>query len=336
LQGTGTGQSKILVIDPHQSGWSCYASALNPNFVSLFARNYNEAKDLMKRHSFDLLVLRQSEDVNLQVANICVETRKQEEVGYSFTGIIVVTDNLSSDNCTQLFTLGANQICPHNQLGELLGAYALAVSQLKLRHQKASLENRKLKVANSKLSRLSYTDDLSGLYNMRYIKQRLAEEYVRSVRYQHTLAIIMIDVDHFKAVNDNADHLLGSYVLSKIGEDIKAIIRLVDIAARYGGDEFIIVTPETDLAGAEHMARRLQMTIGSKVYDNGVHQAQVTISQGIAAVKPSNFPDLQPKEVMRIADQALYAAKEGGRNCIVTKTVTHDMFAHRDDLLFSA
>ena len=109
------------------------------------------------------------------------------------------------------------------------------------------LANHHLRASNARLEKMSITDDLTKLYNMRFFKTRLQEEFTRASRYTKPLSLIMLDIDHFKEVNDRFDHLTGSAVLHKIGRVIKRSIRKMDIAARFGGDEFVVLLPEWTL-----------------------------------------------------------------------------------------
>ena len=149
---------------------------------------------------------------------------------------------------------------------------------------------------------------------MRYFKRRLNEEFTRAKRYKKNLSLIMLDLDYFKSVNDDHDHLMGSFVLSEIGSLILKAIRNLDIPARYGGDEFIILLPETAEAGAYKLAERVSEKIKSAVFDNGKHQLNITASIGVGTMNPQNFIKYgEAHDLIREADEYLYEAKESGR-----------------------
>lgn len=167
--------------------------------------------------------------------------------------------------------------------------------------------------ANAKLKELIDIDDLTGLYNMRSLYQRLDNELERAARHQRKVAVIMMDMDNFKNVNDENDHLFGSYVLTQVGGIIKRTMRKVDFAARYGGDEFLIVLTDINLEGARTFAERLRQTIAGTLFKNDKHQKNLTTSIGIAITDPS-VRALDSRTVIRFADRALYDAKESGRN----------------------
>ena len=106
-----------------------------------------------------------------------------------------------------------------------------------------------LKFENQKLLQLSIVDDLTGLYNRRYFSERLKEEMSRAARYNHNLARLMIDVDYFKRINDQHGHLIGNLILKELADIIRSSIRVVDMAARFGGEEFVVLLPQTNLRG---------------------------------------------------------------------------------------
>ena len=173
----------------------------------------------------------------------------------------------------------------------------------------------KLAIANKKLLELVDVDDLTGLYNMRSIYSRIESELIRVRRYSRSMAIVMMDLDNFKNVNDHFDHVFGSYVLSNIGRIIRETIRQVDFAARYGGDEFLIVLTETGTEGAAIFAERLRNAIQAFTFVSGEHSTKLTVSMGIA-MGDLNFVEMKGQDLVRQADRALYAAKAAGKNCV--------------------
>jgi len=172
-----------------------------------------------------------------------------------------------------------------------------------------------------KLKRLSITDNLTGLFNHRFFHDRLEYEFMRAHRYGVPLGCIMIDVDHFKSVNDTYGHLVGDEVLRALGKLIIQATRSVDISARYGGEEFAVILPNTDLDGAVKCARNVWKTVEQAEIETGKKKLHITISVGVTALSPDiNSED----ELLRRADDALLAAKRRGRNnvCIWDKNIT--------------
>jgi diguanylate cyclase (GGDEF)-like protein len=174
-----------------------------------------------------------------------------------------------------------------------------------------AIENAKL---YKKVSWLAITDALTELFNHRYFQVRLGEEINRAQRYVRPLSLIMLDIDHFKNYNDVNGHLKGNVLLTGIAQILKNNARGVDIISRYGGEEFVIILPETDLADAQAVAEKIRKTVESTSFEGGLSQPEgkVTISGGVA-VHRQNITDEQ--FIMR-ADEALYKAKQEGRNRI--------------------
>ena len=172
-----------------------------------------------------------------------------------------------------------------------------------------------LRRANAKLKELVDRDDLTGLFNMRSLYQKLDLEIERAARYERQVAVIMMDMDHFKSVNDNADHLFGSFVLAEVGKIIRDNMRKVDFAARYGGDEFLIVLTEINLDGARTFADRLKEKISGHDFRNDHHSKKLTTSLGLAVSSPGD-QTIDARNLVRLADRALYQSKDLGRNRI--------------------
>jgi diguanylate cyclase (GGDEF)-like protein len=173
-------------------------------------------------------------------------------------------------------------------------------------------------VNRARLLRSGFTDVLTGWHNRRYLQVRLHEEIARARRDQTHLACLMLDVDHFKAVNDTFGHAAGDHVLQEIATRIDAQVRKSDVAARYGGEEFVVLLPDTPIADAVRLAERIRAAVSSAPYDMpGGEQRAITASIGIAGVVP-NIEDDDTKTVgeslIAHADVALYQAKSDGRD----------------------
>jgi diguanylate cyclase (GGDEF)-like protein len=162
---------------------------------------------------------------------------------------------------------------------------------------------------------MSLTDPLTGLPNRRYLQDRLFEEVERSKRYNTPLSFMIIDIDRFKSYNDIYGHTNADRVLVKTAEILRGTIRAIDMSARFAGDEFCIVLPETGLGDAARIAERLRKTICDTEYgtEQGEFMGQVTISTGISGFSASRQT---PLAIMESADRALYQAKTQGRNCV--------------------
>ncbi len=166
----------------------------------------------------------------------------------------------------------------------------------------------------SEVKRLAITDTLTGLYNRRHFMERAQNEFERTRRYHTPLSVIMLDLDHFKSVNDTYGHLLGDAVLQNVGKICKDTLRCVDIIGRYGGEEFMVLLPETPIAKTEITAERLRKNIAELVTPSDQGDIRVTVSLGLSAMTES-IDSLDTLLVQ--ADRALYLAKGSGRNKVV-------------------
>jgi diguanylate cyclase (GGDEF)-like protein len=175
-----------------------------------------------------------------------------------------------------------------------------------LKRNEEALEN-----ALQEVQRLAITDSLTNLYNRRHFSKVGEGEVQRARRYGRSLSAIMLDIDHFKQVNDTYGHTVGDQILQGVADSCRQELRGVDVVGRYGGDEFVILLPENDLTTAEQVAERLRKSIAQRRLNTTRGPATVTASLGVAAMDGKS-PTLET--LLSRADQALYGAKEKGRN----------------------
>jgi diguanylate cyclase (GGDEF)-like protein len=171
---------------------------------------------------------------------------------------------------------------------------------------------------------LAYVDGLTGIHNRRFFEMRIGEELERASRFQGSLAMVMADIDHFKRLNDEFGHLLGDEILRAVSGILKQQLRKMDMVCRYGGDEFVIVVPETTGSNAARVAEKLRRQIETHHFP-GVPRP-VTISCGVA-----DYPahGATRDEVVAAADSALYSAKQAGRNRVVSAILRKEFTASR-------
>ncbi|MEL7552950.1 diguanylate cyclase [Pseudomonas protegens] len=169
-----------------------------------------------------------------------------------------------------------------------------------------------LQKANQQLQHLSRTDHLTQLYNRGHWEQRLQFEYSR---HGSSIALLMLDIDHFKSINDHHGHQAGDAVIKRVSELIHQHVRDSDVAGRYGGEEFAILLPHTDLAGARTLAERLRQSVEEQEVIHNGQAIAFTISLGIACL---DRPARDHRCLIEWADQALYASKRAGRNRVST------------------
>jgi diguanylate cyclase (GGDEF)-like protein len=192
---------------------------------------------------------------------------------------------------------------------------AVLLARLRTADRILDLE-RSLVERNREIEKLAVTDALTGLYNRRYLVDRLEEERRRSARYGHVLSLIMGDVDHFKAVNDRLGHQAGDAVLRAVADAlVRGTRQGVDWAARFGGEEFVVVMPETEPVGAMIAAERLRRVVEGLAVDVAGKRVTVTMSFGVASLDPASAAkDASISELLQLADARLYEAKGRGRN----------------------
>lgn len=234
-----------------------------------------------------------------------LETLSQLRAKDEYVSTIFVSGKSESEDVIRGLDAGADDyICKPFDTLELL---ARVRSQLRIKDL-----NDKLKAANEKLKELVDIDDLTGLFNMRSLYKKLDFELDRARRYRRSVCVLMMDMDRFKRVNDDHDHLFGSFVLAEVGGIIRETIRKVDFSARYGGDEFLVVLTEIDLEGARAFAERLRRRVEGHVFCSDNHSIELTVSIGFAIT--NSRINVDARTLVRHADRSLYAAKDAGRN----------------------
>lgn len=176
-----------------------------------------------------------------------------------------------------------------------------------------NLEN----IFHQELYKMAVLDAVTGVFNKRYFLDRLTEEFSHSKRAGLPLVLIMIDVDHFKKVNDTHGHLAGDCVLAHLAGAIKKMVRVSDILARYGGEEFALILRNTDEQGGSQMAERIRRNVEQNPAQFESASIPVTISLGVAALNEGEYTS--PELFLEAADQYLYQSKEAGRNRVTSK-----------------
>ncbi len=161
---------------------------------------------------------------------------------------------------------------------------------------------------------MTIKDGLTEIYNKRYFDEELEREMSRAERYQRDLSILMFDIDFFKKVNDTHGHLAGDYVLRELASAVSKRSRREEVFSRYGGEEFVILLPETDKNGAMELAEQLRVLIASHSFIFEGETIPVTISIGVATM--TGGEKVLPPEFIKRADECLYRAKSAGRNCV--------------------
>ena len=236
---------------------------------------------------------------------ICRKVREQAKEPYTF--ILLLTSKGEQDDFVKGMEAGADDyvVKPfnHNDLRVRLKAGRRIVEL-----------NEELLYVRDNLEKQATHDKLTGLYNRHFMVEILEKEFSRALRHQSDLSCLLLDLDNFKDVNDTFGHTFGDLVLREFSAGLDQNIRKSDISIRYGGEEFMVLLPNTGIAGAQNIAEKIRATCEKKRYDDGHNSTTVTVSIGIASIKQHQLID--DKEIVACADKALYRSKAEGRNRI--------------------
>lgn len=167
---------------------------------------------------------------------------------------------------------------------------------------------------HEEIYRMTIVDGLTGAHNKRYFLEFLEREIARCARYRRPLSLLMLDIDHFKAINDQHGHLTGDFVLRELSRRLLGRVRREELLARYGGEEFAAVLPETDLSGARIFAEQVRRLVADAPFEYEGDRFAVSISVGLATVEGE---DVDPMAFIKRADDNLYRAKRDGRNRVI-------------------
>lgn len=271
------------------------------------AISIEEAMDMLKQGTFDLIIL----DYLLPDGNGIdfLKIMKKKEIE-----IPVVVNTAYGDEiiASQLIKEGAYDYITKKNINKksLYRSIINALEKFRLKKE--------IKKAWEKMAKMATKDKLTGLYNRRYFLEIFEREVDRARRYESRLVFCMIDLDHFKIINDTYGRLAGDMVLSEIGKILIQRIRLGDLACRYEGDEFAVILPSTDAQQAELVCERLRKVISEHPFEYQSSQFKVTISVGVAVF--NGHADQSPVNLFEKADQALYQAKNSGGNKVAVYT----------------
>jgi diguanylate cyclase (GGDEF)-like protein/PAS domain S-box-containing protein len=286
------------------------------NFLADVIENSPDATYVKNREGRYLLVNRAQEKVSGLPRSVTLgktdaelfpgamgEAYRQVDLAVMSSGHAIKAEESLRDERGETFFLSV-KFPTRNTAGDITGICGISTDITQIKHYQKELE------------RLSQYDELTGLCNRRHFMGLARHELGRSQRYGGKLSLLMVDIDHFKRVNDSHGHRTGDLVLAAVSEQIRKAMREADIAGRLGGEEFAIMLPETNLGGAILVAERLRQQVATQAIDIDDGQTvQCTLSIGVACLD-NTITDLE--NLLHHADTALYSAKNGGRNKVIS------------------
>ena len=297
---------KILSVEDSDDDFEILNNLIKSNkkIVIFRVRTIKEAEPALSNGNFDLVFL----DYKLPDGTGSDFLNMLDKKGFSIP-TVVITGHGNEMAASQVIQKGAYDYIPKNKLTDK-ALFRIIVNTLEKARLKAEI-----KTAYKKMAEMSSKDELTGLYNRRYFMEALEREVSRAKRYKINLSLCMIDLDHFKLVNDTYGHPAGDMVLSKVGSTIKNSFRQSDLACRYGGEEFAVILPDTDSYNAKIVAERFRKKIYENQFEWKASKFKVTTSIGFTTI-PDRKPPV-PSEMVSFADQALFKAKKTGRNKVI-------------------
>ncbi len=313
----------VLVLDPDHDFLDSMKKLgdtrpINMVCVPYSTRERDPIESLITKHFPDIVIMNLDQDSELDFGSPISEIR---EIPLTASPIILGTTKQDSVSFKQkAYNLGVDDylIRPFTPIDiwlrlDVLLRIRRLQKQLDHATRKLSFVNVQLAESNRKLEEMTLTDELTGLYNMRFMLQFLEKQFDLSARYDRAFSIMMVDLDHFKNVNDSNDHLVGSAAIKAVGGVIEVTSRKSDIKARYGGDEYIIALPEADQTAAKLAGERLRKAI-SECELTGSDGHKFTITASIGATTFNKMIHKNYLDVVKDADAAMYRAKQMGRN----------------------
>jgi len=304
----------VLIVDPRRAAAAELAGSLSREgyFIRLAARGGEAVAEVLGRTPPDVVLMGLSLP---DMDGVEALRRMKGAPGEGFLPVLLMASGAALDRRVAALRAGADDF-----LALPCEAAEVAARVAVMLRIKAAQEG--LREANQALARASITDPLTGLFNRRYFEHRLRQELERSRRYGAPLGLLLLDLDHFKRVNDRYGHPVGDQALLAVAELLREELRRMDVCTRWGGEEFAVLMPNADRAGALTVCRRVLGALRARVRLTAPPAGRparpetihLTASLGVAVFPGPGL--LGPEQLIRAADGALLAAKRGGRNRI--------------------
>lgn len=303
-------KAKILLVEdnPFQAELT-KKYLINNGYEVILAEDGKSALKTAKTENIDLIIL----DVILPDIN-GYEIARWLRINDETKGlpIIMLSENKKVEDKVYGLEAGADDYLPKPYNEIELNATIYACLRTKALQDELKKKNKQLEEILKKVEVLAITDSLTGLYNRRHFENILEKEFKKANRYNIPLSCMMIDLDHFKEINDEYGHHKGDVVIKEVSKKIKDSIRDIDVPARWGGEEFIVLLPMTNKENAYKAAERISNIIKEIKFPD--IKRQLTISVGIAEIPDPSVKNVE--KLIQVADLALYEAKRKGRNRI--------------------
>jgi two-component system cell cycle response regulator len=305
----GAEKARILIIDDQPEQAERLRSHLSHSYLLSIESDPEVALSRVRSADFDLVIVNMALEA-MDPLRLCSSIRSFEET--RLTPLLAIVRQGDTRKLVRALDMGVNDYLTRPvEKNELTARVATQIRRKRFIDQLRSSFQASLEMA--------VTDQLTGLYNRRYLASHLAAMFDRAFWTGRPLSVMILDIDHFKVVNDTHGHDVGDKVIQEFAERIRASVRGIDLACRYGGEEFLIAMPDTEKGFARVVAERLRQEVETAriVLNGGRDELQVTVSIGIASTEDGPKDDTAQKLIKR-ADQALYVAKTGGRNRVIS------------------
>ncbi len=308
---------KILIVDDLPTNIKVLGELLRGQYELLVATNGLKAVSIAKEMMPDLILM----DVMMPEMDgfSAAEIIKKDEITSDIPIIFITAKGETSDIVKGFEAGGQDYITKPPNPEEL---FARVNTHIELKQSKQAIKdyaaelkkaNSDLQELNAKLEFMAWHDQLTGLPNRRHMRNRIKDEQARSVRNNKPFALVMGDIDNFKHVNDTHGHEAGDEILKHISQIIMSSLRNQDSMSRWGGEEFLILLPETDIKGAVTASEKIRLRIESEPLDYNGENIHVTITFGVAVYDETRGIE----GTIKLADEALYRGKKGTKNCVV-------------------
>lgn len=301
-------RGEVVIVDDKPSSYERIVANLSHEHDITVITDPQEALFRIADGTFEAVVVSLSL-LNFDALRLCSHIRSLERT--RILPIVVLADIDHEGQVTRALELGVNDYVRRPvEKNELLARVRTQVKRKRY--------NDCLRDSIQSTIEMAVTDVMTGLYNRRYFETHSKPLFDKALAKKSPLSMIICDIDHFKSVNDTHGHAVGDEVISEFATRLRKKVRGIDLACRYGGEEFVVVMPETDMALASLVAERIRESVAEHpfIVEKGAKQLSITVSLGVSSLQHG---DLGPEKILKRADVALYSAKKAGRNQVVSE-----------------